>query len=54
MLASLTQATRELAIAGIKDAHHGRTLSDDELRYALAERLYGSDVVRRLYGRRRP
>jgi hypothetical protein len=50
--ASLTRATRELAIAGIKDAHRGRALSDDELRYALADRLYGPAVARRLYGHR--
>jgi hypothetical protein len=54
ILASLTRATRELALAGIKDAHQGRTLSDDELRYALADRLYGAAVARRLYGRQRP
>jgi hypothetical protein len=50
--ASLTRATRELAIAGIKDAHKGRALSEDELRYALADRLYGTAVARRLCGRR--
>jgi hypothetical protein len=52
--ASLTRATRELAIAGIKDAHKGHALSDDELRYALADRLYGTAVARRLYGHRVP
>lgn len=50
--ASLTRATRDLALAGIKDAHEGRTLSDNELRYALADRLYGTAVAHRLYGHR--
>ena len=52
MWASLTRATRELAIAGIKDAHQGRPLTEDELRSALADRLYGHAVARRLYGAR--
>ena len=52
--ASLVRATRELALAGIKDAHQGRELSDAELRYALADRLYGTAVARRLYGQRAP
>lgn len=50
MCASLTRATRELAIAGIKDAHQGRPLTENELRFALADRLYGPAVARRLYG----
>jgi len=48
------RATRELALAGIKDACQGRELSDAELRYALADRLYGAAVARRLYGQREP
>lgn len=52
--ASLTRATRELALAGIRDAHKGRALSDDEIRYALADRLYGAAVAQRLYGSRKP
>jgi hypothetical protein len=47
--ASLTRATRELAMAGIKAAHPGRTLSNRELRQQLAERLYGTKVARRLF-----
>ena len=50
MCASLSRSTRELAIAGIKAAHPDRTLSDNDLRYALAERLYGAEVAHRLYG----
>jgi hypothetical protein len=37
--AGLSRTTRELAIAGIKQAHSDRALSDDELRQKLAERL---------------
>ena len=48
--ASLSRTTRELAIAGIKAAHPGRQLSENDIRRALAERLYGSKVARRLYG----
>jgi hypothetical protein len=48
--ASLTRATRELAVAGIKQAHKGCPLADNELRYVLADRLYGAEVARRLYG----
>lgn len=50
--ASLTRATRELALAGIKAAHPGRPLSDRELRQHLAERLYGAKVARRLFAGR--
>ena len=48
----LSRATRELAIAGIKQAHPDRTLSDDELREKLAERLYGAEVARRVFAGR--
>ena len=52
--ASLTRASRELALAGIQEAHKGHELSQDELRYALADRLYGPAVARRLCGHREP
>jgi hypothetical protein len=51
--ASLTQAVRELAIAGIKAAHPDRQLGPEELREKLAERLYGVDVARRVFARHR-
>ena len=44
----LARATRELAIAGIKQAHPDRLLSDHELRRMLAQRLYGAEVARRV------
>jgi hypothetical protein len=50
--ASLSRATRELAIAGIKQAHPGRLLSDGEIRQKLAERLYGAQVARRVFAGR--
>jgi hypothetical protein len=50
--ASLSRATRELAIAGIKQAYPDRLLSDDELRPRLAERLYGAEVARRVFAGR--
>lgn len=50
--ASLTRATRELAVAGIKSAHAERTLSDRELRQQLAERLYGAAIACRLFAGR--
>ena len=49
--ASLTRATRELALAGIKAAHADRTLSPRELRRELGRRLYGDEVARRLFAR---
>ncbi|HEX7505242.1 MAG TPA: hypothetical protein VF550_00620 [Polyangia bacterium] len=48
----LSRARREFAIAGIKQAHRDRTLSDDELRQKLAERFYGADVARRVFAGR--
>ena len=48
----LSRATRELAIAGIKQAHPDRTHADDELREKLAERLYGAEVARRVFAGR--
>jgi hypothetical protein len=50
--ASLTQAARELAIAGIKAAHPERELTPQELREKLAERLYGVEVARRVFAGR--
>ena len=47
--ASLTRATRELAMAGIQAAHPGSILSARELHERLAERLYGAKVARRLF-----
>jgi hypothetical protein len=43
---------KRLAICGIKQAHPDRTLSDDELRQKLAERLYGAEVARRVFAGR--
>jgi hypothetical protein len=48
----LSRATRELAIAGIKQAHPDRLLSDHELRQMLAQRLYGVEVARRVFSGR--
>jgi hypothetical protein len=45
----LSRAVRELAIAGIRNAHRDRQLSEDDLRAMLAERLYGAEVARRLF-----
>lgn len=46
---SLSRVTRELAIAGIKQSHPHRILSEEELREKLAERLYGKDVALRVF-----
>jgi hypothetical protein len=48
--ASLSRSMREMAIAGIRAMHPGRSLSDNEIRRALAERLYGAAIAQRLYG----
>jgi hypothetical protein len=45
----LSQAVRELAIAGIRARHPDA--SDDEVRVRLAVRLYGRESARRLFGR---
>jgi hypothetical protein len=50
--ASLTRATRELAIAGIKAANPDRTFSQQELRVKLAERIYGQEVALRVFAGR--
>jgi hypothetical protein len=47
--ASLSRATRELAMAGIREAHRERTLSPREIEQHLAERLYGVEVARRFF-----
>jgi len=46
---SLSRTIRELAIAGIKQAHPQKTLTDDEIRQELAERLYGTAVAQRVF-----
>jgi hypothetical protein len=48
ILASLCTGVRSLAEAGIREASPG--LSENEVRAALTERLYGSEVARRLHG----
>jgi hypothetical protein len=45
----LSSATRELAIAGIRQAHVDRALTDGQVRRKLAERLYGEEVAHRLF-----
>ena len=45
----LSRATRELAMAGIKQKYPDRAISGDELRQKLAERLYGAEVARRVF-----
>jgi len=52
--AGLTNATRELAVAGIRAANPGRTLSPREVQRLLAARLYGAEVSRRLFGETAP
>jgi hypothetical protein len=49
MCLSLSRTVRELAIAGIKSAHAGRELTPQELRWRLAERLYGRAVAERFF-----
>jgi hypothetical protein len=49
---SLPRATRELAIAGIKQAHPDRLVSAAELRQKLAKRLNGADVAQRVFSER--
>jgi hypothetical protein len=46
--ARLTQAVRELAIAGIRERHP--TIQDDEVAVRLAVRLYGRETAARLFG----
>jgi hypothetical protein len=50
--ASLTRATRELAMAGIRASYPEGTLSPRDLNQHLAERLYGAKVARRLFAAR--
>ena len=47
--ADLSSATRELAVAGIRAAHQGIPLSEDQVRELLAERLYGRDAAQRFF-----
>lgn len=46
---ALSQAVRELAVAGLKTRHPGAT--PDEIRVRLTVRLYGRAVAQRLFGR---
>jgi hypothetical protein len=46
--AQLTQGTRALAEAGLRDRHPGA--SDEEVRCRLAALLYGRGVAERLFG----
>ncbi len=46
---SLSRTVRELAIAGIKQMHPQKTISEQEIRQRLAERLYGTEVAQRLF-----
>ena len=45
---ALTQAVRELAVAGLRTRHPDA--DDQEIRLRLVVRLYGRDVARRLFG----
>lgn len=45
---ALSQAVRELAVAGLRTRHPDATL--DEIRLRLTVRLYGREVARRLFG----
>jgi hypothetical protein len=45
---SLTRATRELSLAGLRARHPAA--SEEELRVRLAVRLYGRAVAERIYG----
>jgi hypothetical protein len=44
---SLSEAARELAMAGIRSAYPG--ISDREATARLAERMYGAETARRLF-----
>jgi hypothetical protein len=46
---SLTRASRELALAGIRQSHAPRQLSEREERHYLAERLYGAEIAERYF-----
>ena len=48
----LALAQTNIVLKQIKQAHPDRTLSDDELREKLAERLYGAEVARRVFAGR--
>jgi hypothetical protein len=45
---SLSRAVRDLAVAGIRAAHPEATQREVDAR--LAERLYGPEIARRLFG----
>lgn len=48
ILTALTQATEQLALAGLREQHPGA--SDRELRMRLAVRRLGAETVRRVWG----
>ncbi len=48
MASALTNAARELALAGIRE--RSPNLTERQLRAKLAERLYGREVATRLFG----
>jgi hypothetical protein len=45
---ALTQMTRQLAVAGIRQRHPDASIEEVAIR--LAARLYGRDTARRLFG----
>jgi hypothetical protein len=49
MCASLSRSVRDLALAGIREEHHPKELSNGELRHYLACRLYGAAVAQRYF-----
>ena len=49
LASKLIQATRELAIAGLRRAAVPRELTPAELRRGLAERLYGRELSERFF-----
>lgn len=49
MCVSLSECVRQLALAGIREAAGGVSLSEAELRWRLAERLYGREVAVRVF-----
>jgi hypothetical protein len=47
---SLSRAVRDLVLAGIVAAHKDGKPTRQEMRYAVAERLYGREVATRVFG----
>lgn len=52
IVASLSEAVRQLTMAGIKAAHP--EASDATLRYLFVERTYGRESAQRRFGKSRP